>query len=1068
MLENNANMPSSLFQRISHRRGSSNKLCDDTGAGKKFHRRRSTSSLPHNNEHCDIKINKEEVADLSRTRTRSYTSEFSRKFHRLSPRVSKKHVPTSPSPLSSKPTLPDQDNLSPAEESGKSRHHLRDIAFQLISVRKRSSSIIATSTGCKNGYRPVCRSLSLAPTPRLARNMALHNVNGTSHRSVTANGDVTNTTPRDEESNHPASVESLVRKCAECFDNDGKCSNEGFPRLLFLTHLWFMTSEQLMVLFSQLYEEEKIATSDFHKRVFYAIRFWLHEFPHMFDLDQALVRALQNLQKESENDREVDPSVIDLSNKNSYKWMSEAHLSIRPNQVNRKRRKVSLVFNHLEPAEIAIHMSYLEYKSFRRLTLSDFHNYAVHGAIKDNLKLERVVFLFNNITHWVQCMILDHHNPQERAVSIVKFVEIAKKLFAMRNFNTLMAVVGALTHTAIARLKKTMANVPKDTLKTLEEFVELLDSKANYTGYRRAYQSINNEFKIPVIGVLMKDLIALHAAYPDRVGDGLINVRKMNLIGGIFQELIGIQRFTFPYEVNRDLVNTLRVSLYLYYSEEEIYQLSSAREPRDVKYSTSGSTPVAKPLNMGFAEFTRYTCLLDRKLIKQHVTAMVASVFKAYDQNSDGFISEAEFESFIKNFPGLDSFAIVDMDRDGKISMQEMVDYFLKISSTRRNEVCQSFKHDFSETNYFHPTFCEECGRLLWGLMKQGWKCKDCGINCHKHCKDRIVQECRQKPNSKNGNSATNSLKKSEKPTEKSSSISSESDFSINGDLTDSRKNSTFEDEAFELQSPKLTKASDVKRSISLAAADVTSGSSKLYPGDNRRAKSTSKTPPPDRKSSTSTLPLDGSRISFQRKMQNILKKKTSSKRLGHNTWTQTAENSAPPSPYSARLPTVGDNEGEETRLKIPDTNGKGSSFLSVDRHTNCNRHHISQSTNSINFGERVTVERRDSGLSDCSCLTASASAPATPMYFEKNIGITSFLYPVTPSTNDSKSPSPTETCSSGVSDLSLSSRIDTKSLLEENDRLRSENEQLSQKLKTSHEKVAELEAKLGHYSKST
>lgn len=35
----------------------------------------------------------------------------------------------------------------------------------------------------------------------------------------------------------------------------------------------------------------------------------------------------------------------------------------------------------------------------------------------------------------------------------------------MRNFNTLMAVVGALTHTAISRLKKTMAMVPKDSLK---------------------------------------------------------------------------------------------------------------------------------------------------------------------------------------------------------------------------------------------------------------------------------------------------------------------------------------------------------------------------------------------------------------------------------------------------------------------------------------------------------------------------------------------------------------------------------------------------------------------------
>lgn len=33
----------------------------------------------------------------------------------------------------------------------------------------------------------------------------------------------------------------------------------------------------------------------------------------------------------------------------------------------------------------------------------------------------------------------------------------------------------------------------------------------------------------------MKDLISLHAALPDRIGDGLINVRKMMMIGGMFQ-----------------------------------------------------------------------------------------------------------------------------------------------------------------------------------------------------------------------------------------------------------------------------------------------------------------------------------------------------------------------------------------------------------------------------------------------------------------------------------------------------------------------------------------------------
>jgi hypothetical protein len=32
-------------------------------------------------------------------------------------------------------------------------------------------------------------------------------------------------------------------------------------------------------------------------------------------------------------------------------------------------------------------------------------------------------------------------------------------------------------------------------------------------------------------------------------------------------------------------------------------------------------------------------------------------------------------------------------------------------------------------------------------LIKQGWKCKDCGINAHRVCKDRIVIECRSKRN---------------------------------------------------------------------------------------------------------------------------------------------------------------------------------------------------------------------------------------------------------------------------------------------------------------------------------
>mgnify|MGYP002377865086 FL=1 len=76
------------------------------------------------------------------------------------------------------------------------------------------------------------------------------------------------------------------------------------------------------------------------------------------------------------------------------------------------------------------------------------------------------------------------------------------------------------------------------------------------------------------------------------------------------------------------------------------------------------------------------------------------------------------------------------------ISKTEMRSYFIR---AKYHDLKGEFKHDFHETTYFKPTFCVHCTGLLWGLIKQGWKCKDCGINAHRHCKDQVVMECRQK-----------------------------------------------------------------------------------------------------------------------------------------------------------------------------------------------------------------------------------------------------------------------------------------------------------------------------------
>ncbi|KAL5009235.1 hypothetical protein ScPMuIL_014816 [Solemya velum] len=551
-----------------------------------------------------------------------------------------------------------------------------------------------------------------------------------------------------------ATPERLVHLCIECFGTDGKIvSDSEYPNVLFLMHRWFLSSEELAEAFVDAFQscEETVVCSKencqhqansrscyvnvYKAKICYAVRYWISNYPVNFDMDNRLATVIKNFRTRVQSEGNSGlKELIDLSKVPSYDWMRI--MSVR-NPSMRHNRKVSLVFNHLEPEELADHLTYLEYKAFRRINFMDFKNYAVTASLKDNPKLERSIALFNGLSQWIQCMVLSKTTPQQRADVIVKFVNVAKKLFSLQNFNTLMAVVGGLTHSALARLAKSTTCIPSETQKTLMEYTELLSSNNNFSNYRKVYHQCTG-FKIPILGVHLKDLILLHTALPDRVEKNLVNFRKMAQLSLILRELTKLQNFdNIPVYANMDLVNTLRLSLDLHYTEDEIYELSLAREPRNSL--SSPSTPT-KPVV--FADWVAGISPPDKETINKHVHDMVEAVFKNYDHDKDGFISHAEFDAIAGNFPFIDSFCVLDADQDGKISKAEMKTYFIRANC---NALRNSFKHGFHETTYFKPTFCIHCTGLLWGLIKQGWKCKDCGINAHKHCKDLVVMECRSK-----------------------------------------------------------------------------------------------------------------------------------------------------------------------------------------------------------------------------------------------------------------------------------------------------------------------------------
>ncbi|KAF3844678.1 hypothetical protein F7725_007841 [Dissostichus mawsoni] len=50
--------------------------------------------------------------------------------------------------------------------------------------------------------------------------------------------------------------------------------------------------------------------------------------------------------------------------------------------------------------------------------------------------------------------------------------------------------------------------------------------------------------------------------------------------------------------------------------------------------------------------------------------------------------------------------------------------------------------HGLYVHSYKAPTFCDYCGEMLWGLVRQGLKCEGCGLNYHKRCAFKIPNNC--------------------------------------------------------------------------------------------------------------------------------------------------------------------------------------------------------------------------------------------------------------------------------------------------------------------------------------
>ena len=520
-------------------------------------------------------------------------------------------------------------------------------------------------------------------------------------------------------------------------------------RLLFSYQLSYNSEGKLKPL-AQL----PLATSKQKLLVTHAFRYWMRLFPEDFPPNSLILDVMHSLKvaMKKENLTEL-MNLLEFQYFDTYCYDRKLSLVIKSNttEINAyshyNTHPESFEILTLAPIELAKIIIWMEYSLFLQIPFYEFKHYTRMQNSSETPHIFKSIKEANSVALWVKSSILNIEAPDERALIIEKFIDVARETRKLHAFQPLMSFIGALNSGCVCqqRLTLTWSLIPKEKIRVLQELSKLLSVNNNYCLYRNELEHVKKHeknFYFPILGILFKDLIQLESkSNTIDTGERIeINENKLLLISKSIETWRTSQNSTIPKSPNFDQVDLVKAAIQLcsIIDDDDLYKKSLIHEPALMQTDVS----VLK----GDDVFSQFINNFDKKkieptVIKKHVQAMTNSIFSAYDKNHKGYLTEIEFLSVQKNIPFIPNFDQLDKNKDGYICQEEL--YIFLFHSL--GNVRDYFTHDFKEFHEFHPAVCSHCKSIMWCPIESASKCRDCDVICHKYCRQKLVSEC--KPN---------------------------------------------------------------------------------------------------------------------------------------------------------------------------------------------------------------------------------------------------------------------------------------------------------------------------------
>eukprot|EP01134_Creolimax_fragrantissima_P002136 CFRG2136T1 len=371
--------------------------------------------------------------------------------------------------------------------------------------------------------------------------------------------------------------------------------NFTFPKTMLRAHLWFSTSPGLLRKIIEIYDVPKDHPEQQRIRnaVCQGLRFWMQQQILDFISPDFFLSDDTTLHVEPEMQCALDEIFCRLATngEDRIENMLKATLDKQLQQQSDKKKALLLQpipeeviykddFESLPIDLVAEQLTLIEFEYFHAIQMRDLKLKLWTNDI-DSCPILKMIVHFNSVSTWVVHTILTADTLENGAKIIDRFRTLACILKKYHNYNTMMAIDGALQHTAVERLYRTLHELSDKKKQALQELKTFTSPLMNYKKYREV-QSNQNGFCIPYIGLYLRDMLHTDDALQSWMQkEQVVNFKKMRRIAESAWEIYRCQEIVPPFTRLPILMQTIRKFLSVDVKEDELYELSYNITPRD-------------------------------------------------------------------------------------------------------------------------------------------------------------------------------------------------------------------------------------------------------------------------------------------------------------------------------------------------------------------------------------------------------------------------------------------------------------------------------------------------------